>query len=66
VLVIAKADSTLLFHTMSISSLCSSQNAVHCILPPMQNHYTDGEEKIKGDFVKLHEDMQEAFRKLEE
>ena len=32
----------------------------------LQNHYVEGEEKVKADFSKLHEDMQEAFRKLEE
>ena len=31
-----------------------------------KNHYVEGEEKVKADFSKLHEDMQEAFRKLEE
>lgn len=32
----------------------------------LQNHYIDGEEGVKAEFAKLHEDMQEAFRKLEE
>ena len=32
----------------------------------LQNHYVEGEEKVKADFSKLHEDMHEAFRKLEE
>lgn len=35
-------------------------------LSNLQNHYLEGEEKVKADFSKLHEDMQEAFRKLEE
>lgn len=31
-----------------------------------QNHYTEGEASIRADFAKLHDDMQDAFRKLEE
>ena len=31
-----------------------------------QNHYEIGENDVKTKFSKLYEDMQEAFRKLEE
>jgi len=31
-----------------------------------KNHYTEGEETVRASFSKLNEDMQEAFRKLEE
>ena len=36
--------------------------------PPLslQDSNKDGEEKIKNNFAKLTDDMQEAFRKLEE
>lgn len=36
-----------------------------CTIFP-QNHYTEGEASIKAEFAKLHDDMQDAFRKLEE
>ena len=31
-----------------------------------QDPYSDGEPKIKSEYAKLNEDMQEAFCKLEE
>ena len=31
-----------------------------------QHPIEEGEEAIKADFAKLHDDMQEAFRKLDE
>ena len=39
---------------------------LYIIIFLLQNHYTDGEDGVKADFTKLYEDMQEAFRKLEE
>ena len=47
-----------LFISSGLFSILQSSN--------LQNHYVEGEEKVKADFSKLHEDMQEAFRKLEE
>lgn len=51
-------------HYMYSSVLCMHE------VPPwlynLQNHQSEGEAGIKAAFAKLHEEMQEGFRKLEE
>lgn len=39
-------------------------NYICCVL--IQDHNVEGEQGVKDTFAKLHDDMQEAFRKLEE
>ena len=47
--------------------LCTFSISVICVLfVALQNPVTEGEKEIKAYFAKLNEDMQEAFRKLEE
>ena len=48
-------------HSIFSLSLSLSNTHTHT-----QDPYSDGEPKIKSEYAKLNEDMQEAFRKLEE
>lgn len=39
---------------------------IMCVVLSFQDPVKDGEAKIKADFEQLHEDMQQAFRNLED
>ncbi len=48
--------------------MLAADNILHisALTHTVQNHYAEGEKTIREDFAKLQDDLQEAFRKLEE